>query len=93
MSERGPAQNLCPLSSPCGLPQEGALDLLKKLNSCQMSIQLLQVGRGWEASGAVPGDGEVKDGGGGGDLQGGVWEEFLRGGPGAAEVLGSEGGD
>uniref|UniRef100_A0A452SRX8 Transcription elongation factor n=1 Tax=Ursus americanus TaxID=9643 RepID=A0A452SRX8_URSAM len=28
-----------------GLPQEGALDLLKKLNSCQMSIQLLQTTR------------------------------------------------
>lgn len=33
-----------PQPSPCGLPQEGALDLLKKLNSWQMSIQLLQVG-------------------------------------------------
>jgi hypothetical protein len=32
-----------PQWSPCGLPQEGALHLLKKLNSCQMSIQLLQV--------------------------------------------------
>lgn len=30
----------------CDFPQEGALDLLKKLNSCQMSIQLLQVGGG-----------------------------------------------
>ncbi|XP_073937111.1 transcription elongation factor A protein 3 isoform X2 [Castor canadensis] len=34
-----------PQWSPCGLPQEGALHLLKKLNSCQMSIQLLQTTR------------------------------------------------
>ncbi|KAL4667389.1 hypothetical protein H8959_006078 [Pygathrix nigripes] len=34
-----------PQFSPCGLPQEGALDLLKKLHSCQMSIQLLQTTR------------------------------------------------
>lgn len=34
---------------PCDFLQEGALDLLEKLNSCQMSIQLLQVGgRGLE---------------------------------------------
>ena len=56
MSERGPAQNLCPPSSPCGLPQEGALDLLKKLDSCQMSIRLLQVGRGWEQTETKPPD-------------------------------------
>lgn len=54
-SERGLGQN--PLASVFTLwpPQEGALDLLKKLNSCQMSIQLLQVGWGWEALGALPG--------------------------------------
>ncbi|XP_019486991.1 PREDICTED: transcription elongation factor A protein 3 isoform X6 [Hipposideros armiger] len=44
-SERGLRQN--PPASVLTLwhPQEGALDLLKKLNSCQMSIQLLQTTR------------------------------------------------
>lgn len=57
-----------PQSSPCGLPQEGALDLLKKLHSCQMSIQLLQVGWGREAlgqclGGELVGEGKTPKGG------------------------------
>lgn len=47
-----PVASPVPQYSSCDFPQEGALDLLKKLNSCQMSIQLLQVGGG--ALGVVP---------------------------------------
>lgn len=44
MVREGPGRPHRLQPSPCGLPQEGALDLLKKLDSWQMSIQLLQVG-------------------------------------------------
>ena len=68
-----------PRPSPCGLPQEGALDLLKKLHSWQMSIQLLQVG----GDGQPPGqEGSLVQEGKtlvGEPSQEGVWEGFLKG--------------